>query len=108
MKRLTFLLLLTLVLVSCGTDDNHFKIEGRLLNLNQGEFYVYSTDGLIKGLDTIHVQAGRFVYQTKCEDEGTLVIIFPNYSEHVVFAESGKSVELNGNAQRLKELEIKG
>lgn len=108
MKRLTFLFLLTLVLVSCGTDGNHFKIEGRLLNLNQGEFYVYSTDGLIKGLDTIHVQAGRFTYQTKCEDAGTLVIIFPNFSEQVVFAEPGKIVELNGNAQRLKELEITG
>ena len=28
-------------LASCGTDGNHFKIDGRLLNLNQGEFYVY-------------------------------------------------------------------
>ena len=38
MKRIYLLLLLTLILVSCGTDGSHFKIEGRLLNLNQGEF----------------------------------------------------------------------
>lgn len=60
MKRLYLLLLLTLVMVSCGTDGSHFKIDGHLLNLNQGEFYVYSTSGMISGMDTIHVSARSF------------------------------------------------
>lgn len=45
MRKLIYFFLLTLVLVSCSTDDKHFKIDGRLLHLNQGEFYVYSPDG---------------------------------------------------------------
>lgn len=108
MKRQYLLLLLTLILVSCGTDGSHFKIDGHLLNLNQGEFYVYSTDGLLSGVDTIHVRAGRFTYETACEDAGTLVIVFPNFSEQPVFAQAGKSVDIKGDASHLKEMTVSG
>ena len=63
MKRLAYLITLTLVLVSCGSRSGHFKLEGRLLNLNQGEFYIYSTDGVFAGIDTIKVDGGRFAYE---------------------------------------------
>lgn len=108
MNKLITLILLTLVLVSCGTDDNHFKIEGHLLNLNQGEFYVYSTDGVFDGIDTIFVRAGRFTYDKKCSQTGTLVIIFPNFSEVPIFCQPGKKVSMKGDASHLKEIEIKG
>ena len=58
MKLFAYIATLTLIMVSCGTDSQHFKLEGRLLNLNQGEFYVYSPDGGIEGFDTIRVEAG--------------------------------------------------
>ena len=45
MRLFAYIATLTLIMVSCGTDSKHFKLEGRLLNLNQGEFYVYSPDG---------------------------------------------------------------
>ena len=35
----------TVMLVSCGVDGKHFKLSGRLLNMNQGEFYIYSETG---------------------------------------------------------------
>jgi peroxiredoxin len=108
MKRHCLLLLLTLILVSCGTDGSHFKIDGRLLNLDQGEFYVYSTDGLISGVDTIHVRAGRFTYEIPCDDKGTLVIVFPNFSEQPVFAQSGKTADIKGDASHLKEMKVTG
>lgn len=69
MKRLIFFLTLTLVLVSCDNKSGYFKIDGRFLNLNQGEFYVYSPDGIITGLDTIKVEGGRFTYETPCSNE---------------------------------------
>ena len=43
--------------------------------MNQGEFYVYSPDGAITGIDTIKVQGGRFAYEIPCEDKGTIVIV---------------------------------
>ncbi len=108
MKRLAYLTLLTLVLVSCGSRRGYFKLEGRLLNLNQGEFYVYSPDGVFDGVDTIKVEGGRFTYETPCKDNGTLVIIFPNFSEQPVFAEPGENVTIKGDASHLKEIEVKG
>ena len=100
---------LTLILASCGTDSHHFKIDGHLLNLNQGEFYVYSPDGSVThGMDTIKVQAGRFSYLVECDRPMTLMIVFPNFTEQPVFAEPGKSVDIKGNASHLKELTVKG
>ncbi len=107
MKRFTYILL-TLVLVSCGTRHGQFKIEGRFLNLNQGEFYVYSPDGLIKGIDTIKVDGGHFTYQTACQEEGVLMLVFPNFSEQPIFAESGSSVNIKADASHLKELTVEG
>ena len=103
-----FTLVATLVCTSCGTDSRHFRIDGRLLHLNQGEFYVYSPDGTINGLDTIKVQAGRFSYEVACDRPMTLMIVFPNFTEQPVFAQPGKSVDLKGDASHLKEMTVKG
>ena len=97
-----------LALASCGTDSRHFKIDGRLLNINQGEFYVYSMQGGTKGIDTIKVQAGRFSYSMECTSPQTLLIVFPNFTEQPVFAEPGKSVDIKGDASHLKEMTVKG
>ena len=53
--KLFLLALLSVLLVSCGTDGKHFKFEGRFLHLNQGEFYLYSEDGAVSGTGTIQV-----------------------------------------------------
>ena len=107
-KHITYLILLTLVLVSCGVDGKHFKLEGRFLHLNQGEFYVYSPDGVLDGIDTIKIEGGRFAYEIPCDEEGTLVMVFPNFSEQPVFTQPGKTVEIKADASHLKELEAEG
>lgn len=38
----------------------------------------------------------------------TLVIVFPNFSEQPIFAESGASVDIKADASHLKELSVKG
>ena len=101
-------LTLVLLLAACGVDSKRFRVEGRFLNLNRGEFYVYSTNGLIDGIDTVKLEAGRFTYDIPCEREGTLVMVFPNFSEQPIFAQPGKSVDMEGNASHLKELTVKG
>ena len=102
------LLLLTLLLSSCGVDGSHFKIEGHLLNINQSEFYVYAENGSVDGLDTIHVEGGRFAYEVPCKHSTILYLVFPNYSVVPIFAQPGKSVSVKGDASHLKEIEIKG
>ena len=108
LMAVVFTLVAALVCTSCGTDSRHFRIDGRLLHLNQGEFYVYSPDGTINGLDTIKVQAGRFSYEVACDRPMTLMIAFPNFTEQPVFAQPGKSVDLKGDASHLKEMTVKG
>jgi len=83
-------------------------MEGEFKGFNQGEFYVYSTDGGIRKLDTIGVKGGRFVYQRPLDSTATFVLVFPNYSEIPVIGASGASVKIKGDASHLKEIEVKG
>ena len=99
---------IALLLAACGVDGKRFRVEGLFLNLNRGEFYVYSTNGLIDGIDTVKLEGGRFTYDIPCEREGTLVMVFPNFSEQPIFAQPGKSVDIEGDASHLKELTVKG
>jgi hypothetical protein len=41
-------------------------------------------------------------------DEATLMVVFPNYSEQPVFAESGSTVTIKGDATHMKEMIIEG
>ncbi len=108
MRKILPFLLLALILVACSTDGSSFKIDGRLLNLNQGEFYVYSPDGVMEGIDTIFVVAGRFNYKGSCDRKGTLVIVFPNFSEQPVFVEPGRNIKISGDVSHLRELKVSG
>lgn len=106
--RYVGILIAALLLAACGSDNGRFKLEGRLRNINQGEFWVYSTDGGIAGFDTIAVRSGRFSYETELRGPSTLVVVFPNYSEQPVFAEPGEKVHIKGDATHLKEMIIEG
>ena len=76
--------------------------------MNQGEFYLYSLDGAIDGMDTIKVMGGRFTYENACNKEGTLMLVFPNFSQQPIFVESGASISIKADASHLKEMEITG
>ena len=56
---LPFYLFTSLLLFSsCGTNNGKFRLEGRLRNFNNGEFWIYSPDGDMLGIDTIKVRDG--------------------------------------------------
>ena len=97
-----------MLLAACGVDSDRFRLEGRFRNINQGEFWVYSIDGGIDGVDTIQVRNGRFSYETELRMPATFIIIFPNYSELPVFAKPGKTVSLKGDVSHLKEVAVNG
>ena len=79
MKRIAYILLFSLLLISCGTRSGYFKMEGRFLHMNQGELYVYSPDGGIAGLDTIKIEAGRVYYFKQFCKTSKLILILPKY-----------------------------
>lgn len=108
MNKSIFLLLSLILVTACGIDNGHFKLDGRLLNLNQGEFLIYSPDGAMPHADTIHVEGGRFELISECVHEGTALIIMPNGMEMAVFVKPGASLSLKGDAQNLRMAEITG
>lgn len=99
---------LLLVLSACGSDGGRFKIEGKFKNLNQGEFYIYSPHGRLPRTDTIRVDRGAFAYSMPCDAPTTLMLVFPNFSEHPIFAAPGKTAKLKGDVSSLKDMEVKG
>ena len=102
------LLTLLLILSACGSESRQFKIDARFTQINQGEFYLYSPDEIIEGIDTVRLQGGRFVYSLNTNRPGILVIIFPNYSEQPVFVEPGKDVKIKGDVTHLREMQVNG
>lgn len=108
MKRIFLYILPVFTLLSCRNSENRFSLSGEFDHLQQGEFYIYSPDGAIDHLDTIKVTDGSFDYETPLKGKATLMLLYPNYSEHVIFAEGGKKVKIKGDAQKLGEAEISG
>lgn len=107
-RKLILSLLAILALASCGTDGKRFKIEGHILNINQGEFYIYNDEDMTDGVDTIKVSGGRFAYDMACPRPTTLMLVFPNFSEQPIFAQPGKEATIKGDASHLKELKVTG
>jgi len=95
-------------LIACSTGSGNMKIDARFLNMNQANFYVYSPDGVISGIDTINVAGGRFTYEKDIVKEGTIVIVFPNYAVMPVFVKPGADISIDADAAHLKTMEIKG
>ncbi len=100
--------ILAFILSACSSNGKGFKIDARFLNMNQANFYVYSPDGVISGIDTINVAGGRFVYEKDIAHEGTVVIVFPNFAVMPVFVKPGASISIEANAAHLKDMDIKG
>lgn len=96
-----------LALCSCA-DKSAFRIKGKIDHLSEADFFVYSPDGGIDRLDTIHVLDGHFDWQTPLSEEATFVVVFPNFSEQIVFARPGDVVTMRGDANQLKQVSVEG
>ena len=105
MKRISIFLFI-LCLLSCGEKGNHFHLEGRFKNINQGELYLCDLDQGRK--DTILLNGGQFSYDAEFTDTTILTLIFPNYSELPIIAEPGSRVDIEGDVSHLKATEISG
>lgn len=97
----------SMLLAACA-DQHAVRIKGNIHGINQADFYIYSPDGGMGSLDTIHVTDGKFDWQTPLQEEATFVIVYPNFSEQVVFAQPGDVISIKGEGGELKQVEISG
>ena len=108
MRRWIGYIIGVVLLTACSSKSGSFLLEGRLRNINQGEFYIYNFGGSEAGIDTIPVRNGRFSYELEMTHEATLLLVFPNFSEQPVFAGPGEKVTIKGDASHMKEMIIQG
>lgn len=104
----TPLLLLILLLASCGVADDRVRIKGSFKNIKQAECYIYSAEGVFAGIDTLKIENGDFDYERPLTKPTVLTLLFPNFSELPIIAEPGKEITVKGNAGHLQATEIDG
>ena len=103
-----FYLLSLFTFSSCTGHPKEVYIEGEFEHLEQGEFFIYSTDEALDRLDTLRIQDGSFSYKLPTLQTATLHILYPNLSELVVFGNPGADIKIKGDAQNLSEVEVTG
>lgn len=103
-------LFIILLLASCGPQKGRVRIRGQFENLPQADLLLYSPDGGLSTIDTLHILRGRFDYQTKVEgdDPYTFVILYPNFSTLAFQAHSGCDVRIKGDALSLSQVSVEG
>ena len=102
------LFMLSLLLTSCGVDEDRARFEGKITNINNAEFYLYSEEGAFDGVDTIRIKDGEFVYERKALEPMLATLLYPNYTQTHVILEPGKVIKMKGDASKLGEATITG
>lgn len=101
----------TLLLVACGSRPNRVRIRGQFDNLPQADLILFSPDGGMMTIDTIHIQKGKFDYETQVEDMTaiyTYTIVYPNFHTLFFQAHGGADVRIKGDALSLSQIEVEG
>ena len=95
-------------LAACGPDKDTMRFEGKLQNIRQAEFYIYSEENPAAGFDTIHISNGMFEYEKKIDRPSVLTLLYPNFSKTYIVAEPGATIKMKGDAAKIGEAEITG
>ncbi len=85
------------------------RIKGEITGLNNAELTIYSRDGVITGIDTLHVRQGKIDWRCPYDRErGSLTIVYPTYSTLTVFGSSGDVIVIDGDAKQLGATKVSG
>lgn len=109
-SRLYIAIIFTLLaIVSCGGRKGELRIKGEIKGLNSADLTIYSRDGVIQGIDTLHVRQGKIDWSCPYSKEnGSLTIVYPTYSTLTVFGSSGDIIQIEGDAKHLSATKVSG
>ena len=95
--------------VGCGMEKGKWRVSGEMEDMQAGELWIYCLTDEVEHHDTIHVEGNHFTYTgTIGEDIVPYLIVYPNATEHVVFAESGKMLDYSVVAHDLRNYKVTG
>ncbi|MBO5794272.1 MAG: redoxin domain-containing protein [Bacteroidaceae bacterium] len=108
-KHYTIAIFTLLALMSCGGKKGELRIKGEIKGLNNAALTVFSRDGVIQGIDTLHVRQSKIDWSCPCTKEhGTLTIVYPTFSTLTVFGGSGDVIKIEGDAKQLSATKVSG
>ena len=100
--------LVSLSLLSCGVSHNKVRLRGKYANIKQGDFLLFSPNGKMSSIDTLHIINGEFEHTCDFEGEGTLCILYPNNSELVMWVKGGDDLRIEADVQDLWNTRVEG
>lgn len=108
MRKYFGFLLLSILLISCGGQRGSVSVEGRFKNLQDGRFFVFSTDPSWGTFDTIRITDGSFSFTHELYDTVLLTVQYPNFLQMPIVAIPGKTIKIKGDASNLLATRISG
>ncbi len=109
MRRIAYIAILPLLILSCRGGKGRVRVEGTFHNLDQADFLIYSPNGGFQDIDTLHLTKGRF--QRDIPVSGgpyTFTIIYPNFSTLSFVASERATVTITGDALALADVSVEG
>lgn len=100
--------LLSLGLAACGVSEREMRLRGEYTNIQNGDFLIFSLDGASDRVDTLHLQEGEFDYRCDLEGESRFCIVYPNNVHLMLWARGGDDLRIEGDAQDLWRVTVKG
>ena len=102
---------LLFLLISCGPQKGRIRIHGEFDNLPQADLLIYSPDGGLSSVDTLHILKGRFDYSAPVPESPepyTFVILYPNFSTLSFLAHTTSDIRIKGDALSLSQVRVEG
>lgn len=98
------------LLSSCGPQRGRLRIRGEFQNLPQADLLIYSPDGGLMSIDTLHIVKGRFDYKAPVphDEQFTFVIVYPNFMTLSFLARGGQDIRIQGDALSLGKEVVEG
>ncbi len=107
--RLLLLWVLCAALVGCDGGRGRLRIKGEMANLDVADFLIFSPDGGLSDIDTLHLTKGRFSKDLPLEGGPyQFTVVYPNYATLTFLASEGQTVEVRGDALALSEVTVEG
>lgn len=97
-----------LMLMACGGQRDRLNIECEFQNIDQADFLLFSMDGGLSTIDTLHLRKGKAEHNIELHDTATFTIVYPNFQQLTFRAAPGDEVRIKGDALSLREVKVEG
>lgn len=109
LQRMTLLLFLLTALAACRKDSPFTtRLSGSISGMDADTVYLYGTDGLFTGLDTIEVRDGKLSTAFNVDTLTMVYLQTRSGYRHPIFVDKGIDIKVQGSLSNLGTLQVSG